>query len=209
MNVEEVEAILGEVDKKELSREVFRWLKDNIEEYIDNHKKEYYVSFMADEEKHPQLFKIQDIYKNMNSIKIELSEGEDFEKDVNKIIEENDQVDEENIIAKKVSEFLEEVKGIMSSDEENIKDFYDKISFYYTIAGFYKGRPIKKEADGTIKIDYLNFENMDMEIYKRSFSINDENEKVYDEKEVIDTLLPAFAVDFRLMIWDKPLETLF
>ena len=206
----ELEKKLSKIDKNLVKEEIFSWLIDGVENYIDNTQQSYSICFYSDKEKMEETAKLEELFLQVDTAEIEIS-GED--KQLEDAIKDNPAIEKSAEAQESIIEFMESIRTLMEEDEDSKKRLFDRISFYYSIAGFLRGTPIEKKIDGYIEITYLSFENFSVDVSVTPLSpiSNDSGnitgyEKDESGKET-HTMPESFAIDFSIGIWEKKNET--
>ena len=211
ITVEEAQKTVNGLDVKKMSDEVYWWLTSKVEEYVDSHKADYYLTFLSDEEHMPEMAKLEALCRELqNTVKVDLSGG-NTDAIIKQAFEENADVQEESEITEMVVNALEKVRLAMIDDKEKLQELFDRISFFYKLVGVFRGTPVKKDLQGYVRIDYLSFENVEMMIKTTPMREvkNEEGETIDVVKDEsaseVQTMLPSFTIDLLVDIWEDQL----
>jgi len=216
ITVEELEKQLSEIDKKAMSIEIFQWLIDNAEHYIDTMTEDFSLSFLANDEIMPETVKVEKLCNDLETMEIEVTGAEDQLEDV---INDNPDIEEAARKQTALNEFMEEVRVFMDEDLEYKGKILDKFMYFHDFVGY---RPVEKE-DGTIKaeeiikdmtgsveISYLSFENMSMDVSRIAHDpVYDDDgnivsyEKDEAKREIVGKIPPSFCIDMSVSVWEN------
>ncbi len=209
ITLKELQEELKKVNKNKASEEVFWWLKENITNYIDTHQNYFSLSFLADEDKMPEMAKVEHLCTRFNAIELNLADGETFDKAI-----EREDVAEEGKMQEYINDFMEEIRVLMEKNKKKSEELFKDLSYYYTVVGFYKKSPLVKELHGYVKIEYFSFENMELDVTKTPLvPVYDDTGVVVNYRrdesktETITKMPPAFSIDLGIEMWEDKGET--
>lgn len=204
ITLKELQSELKKINKKKASEEVYWWLNENIVNYIDTHQKYFSLSFLAHEEMMPEMAKVEHLCTRFNAVELSMADGETFEKAL-----EREDVTEEGKMQDCINDFMEDIRDLMEKNKKRSEELFKALSNYYEVVGFYKKNPLVKELQGYIKIEYLSFENMELDVTKTPLvPVCDDDGKIVDYRrdesktETITKMPPAFTIDFGIEMWE-------
>jgi hypothetical protein len=206
MSPEELRVEVDSLSKSAIAKEVSWWLCENVKNFIDTNKTSYSLSFLAHEEMMPQMAKLEALCRQIDNIEIE---GDGTDDQISRMIEDNDEVEEASKMQVIVIDFLEDVRLVLSEDEELTNDVLKAFSYYKDFVGFdEQGKDITRPLTGFVEFSYLSFENSEMSVTITSkipvldsmgrlkeYKIDKENEKTLE--------MPAsFCLDIVVQLWE-------
>jgi hypothetical protein len=209
MEYKEFKKELTKINKNKAAEELMWWLNEKIETYIDNHLTTYSLSFLADQEKTPELHKIEALGYSLTAIQVSSENLVNLEDE----IENNEEVASESHKIKLLNSFMEEIKEIAINDKKRMDDFFNSLLFYYSTVAFYKGKPVSKDMNGYIDIQYFSFENISMDVFKTQLiPVYNKGGEVIDYKKddsnktLVGSMPPSFVIDFEIVFWENKQE---
>jgi len=209
ITLEELQTELKKINKKKAAEEIYWWLKENINNYIDTHQTSYSLSFLAHEEMMPEMAKIEHLCTRFNAVEFKMGDGETFETAL-----EREDVTEEGMMQECINDFMEEIRESMEKNKKKSEELFKLLSNFYEVVGFYKKSPLIKELKGYIKVEYLSFENMELDLTKTPLvPVLDDEGKIVNYRrdesktETISKMPPAFTIDFGIEMWENKGET--
>jgi len=116
---------------------------------------------------------------------------------------------------------IDKVKETLSTDKELLAKLYEKLIFYYELAGFRDGHKVERSLTGYVSIDEFEYFAYDIPIqatakYPR---VDEDGNAVLDDKgnviidigeTVTERIPPSFNLDISIDFWEqKPVSSLF
>lgn len=211
------------IDTKAIAEEVLTWIKNNVENFIDNHERifkmdlhlPYYVEEMKNAYELQELFKaIPDDTKSVsvdvegkfdvNSIDKHLAQSAVSglqEEAVHSDIIMNYIINCRNTLNEKVDEVLKHIQ----ENEELKKEIFVKMSYYYEIQGISNGTLIKKNIQGLVEITEFNYDAFTMGVSITPKEIRDEKGNIIKEAgDVVKYTIPeSFSLVLEISFKDK------
>ena len=195
MNEQEFFDACSKIDTNAVALEVFDWLLNNINDYVDNADTAYLLYFSGDIlEGMPQMGALWNVYKN-------IPEGneEDLE---SQAIEERCILEYEKIITV--------ISDLIKNNKEKLAELFEKLIFFYDTKIMTDGKnivPFTEKLDGHIDMGGLIFEPfpVEMEVKRKDVTVdkNTGREVGSAKSKVIKkiTIEPGFCVQFDIVYW--------
>ena len=188
----EIQEMAKNIDIKKASEEVFNWLIDNVEQYIDNKETVFSLYFPVNKvelQKMDQIFNLGSLYLNF--------EDEKWSKEERECIKGLDAV-------------VELIKKEMISNKELLEKLFVRLVYYYEMVAFsMKTGPVIQDMDGYVSINKFFYEpiGMDITVTKRFNKKNpDGTLEATDKKpEVIkkEHIPEGFVIEIEIKKWPK------
>lgn len=182
---------LKSFDKNKMAEELLQWLIDGVEEYIDNSETVFSVYFPVNSE----VIKNMPITNEFGNMYIKSRESKA------KNCEE---------VMKGFTDALEEVKSLMSNNEEMLGQLFKRMIWYYEMVGFHKLKgPIIQEMEGYVVVNKLDFEliGIDICITKKMNRVDKNGELVASDKELEivkqEHIPEGFSLEIEIKKWAK------
>lgn len=182
------------VDIKAVADEVFSWLLNNVNDYVDNSDTSYMLYFsgkILDEL--PAIGSFYRIYDSM-------PRGEEGNP-------ESQAVEERCIDA--YENCVHSVTEMIKNDSENLEKLFEKLIFFYDTKIMTDGVnivPFTEKLDGYIEMDGLIFEPfpVEMEVKRKDVTVDKDGKEVGKGKVTVVkkiTIEPGFCVQFEIVYW--------
>lgn len=186
------EACLG-VDIKAVSNEVFLWLLENVNDYVDNSDTSYMLYFSG--KILDDLPAIGGLYKIYDSVPRGTEDDPESQQIEERCIEEYEKV---------VRLVTENIKN----DKENLDKLFEKLIYFYDTKIITDGVnivPFTEKLDGYIEMDGLIFEPfpIEMEVKRKDVTVDKDGRETGSKVTVVKkvTIDPGFCVQFELVYW--------
>jgi len=214
MNIKDLEATVKKIDAAELASEFCKWLIDNVEQYIDNHKTKFILNISPIEVGDmPVSEQVENLYRQLDGEKVEVSISRGEELDWDSLDSETrSAVEDETAKLVILHELVERAYKIMVDDKVGMEKLFKALAYYYELVGFRDGIKIEKELDGCVNITAFHYEaiSVPVEIKGKTPIFNDDGEVIGVEPcEATKTYMipPSFAIDFDIEMFDKQVQT--
>jgi len=195
----EIDEILNEsktVDPEVSAREILRWTIDNVESFIDNHKKIYKLDMIFDtSDTMKESKKIQDLYRSIPGDE-DVIPKDIIEKAVNnESFELGDEYDEKlkplQDCRKSLDEITQKIYLAMKNNSEMLKELFDRMIFYYELKGVKDGTLLMQAMEG--HVDILKFE---YESFPVSVKVKSPKLAVRNEQGEINEIAPSSEKEY-------------
>lgn len=202
MSEEEIMGKLGSISPEGVAAEVGQWMLDNVDNYIDNHRKIYrlYLTVGASDSM-PNSELLQRLYMSIPTAE---DEGDTAGRD------------RESRCLDALDDITSAAKKVIEGDKNTLQKLYDKLIYYYEMTGFSsQSGPIVQQFDGYVELREFVYEPLSMEIVVSAGEeyVDASGNPVGDAKpkEVMkrEMMPEGFAVEFELKYWKKPQQSLY
>jgi len=193
LKIKEILEESKKIETQNVANEVLNWLIMNVENFIDNQKREFKIDFILDSAKMSETTKLQNLYKAIpeSDTKISLKEigsikntDASYFKNVNKCRNELDKI---------TKKCLKD----MQKSEELLSTLFKRMIFYYEMVGISKGNILLKQLEGGVTITEFDYEAFSVDVSTKRYTPVVENgevifEKIDEEKNY--TIPEGFAI---------------
>lgn len=212
MELCELEAKLECFDKKKIADEIVWWIVENVPNFIDTQRTSYSLSFLAHEEKMPEMAQLEMLCREIDKIEIEVSGEMDQMSD---LVENDPEIAKAAEMQQAIIDFMEDVREIMTGEEDEDNEYKTRIkksfSFYQDFVGvnIETGEEITKDMDGYVSFEYLSFENVDMTVTATAMvPVLDSDGRLVDYKRdesqsKVMEMPSSFCIDFKIQLWEN------
>lgn len=212
-----------EIDKKSIAIEMLSWIKNNVENFIDNHERvfkldlhfPYYVEEMKNTYALQELFK--SIPEDTEAVEIDLSsvnqkiDLDSIDKDLVKknLLTKNSAMEEIMECRSVLNGIVEDILSIIDVDEdcnELKNDIFNEMAFYYGIQAINnKGHILTKDIVGVVEIIDLNYDAFTMNVSVTPKEVLDEEGNVLVEAgEAVSYMIPeSFSLTLEISFKEK------
>lgn len=160
-----------EINTDKVAQEMLGWLIANVENFIDNQRREFKIDLILDSDNMSESTKLQNLY-------IEIPESDDGDLKLDNI----DNVNNDNFIkVNKCREALDNVtKKCHSSMKKNkilLDTLFKRMIFYYEMVGVSKGNVLLKELKGAVSIKLFEYDafSVNVQVTPVNVGINKNN----------------------------------
>lgn len=188
----------SQIDVQAVANQIFSWLIENLNDYVDNSDTAYMIYFSGKTlDQLPLMKAMKDVYDKML---------EGLEDEATQKAEENCINEFEKVMAA-VSELLK--------DQEKLKVLFEKLITFYDTKLISNGKtiaPYIEQLDGYIDMEGLMFEpfSVDLKVKRKEVRVDKNGNQVGKARaKVIKkmTIDPGFCVQFELIFWRPASET--
>lgn len=180
------------IDPKTVAKEVLQWLIKNVEDYIDNHVYVFKLDLILDNESESveameETKRLQDLYRAIPDDEdlMQLSPSERV-LTVNNIVNNSkaseasiDSIESAVACRTELNKVTTKTFEAMRGCEQELKDLFKRLSYYYELKGVNEGKMLIQELNG--HVDIINFE---YEAFSVGVKVYGGLDKVVDNKPV-------------------------
>jgi hypothetical protein len=207
------------INTTKASEEVLNWLIANVENYIDNHAKQFKLDLIIDKhnKEMPELKKLQDLYRKLPDKDIKLPNSVKTIEDAEKAIKSTKYksiLKEATEEKKLLDNITKEIFSKINKNKELLDKLFVRMAFYYELVGFNNGKPIMKQISGAISVTNFDYEAFDVDVkiktptyYIRNEETNEIEKIVGDDKEY--TIQEGFTVWIEISFVSDTMTSLF
>ena len=172
-----------EINTDRVAQEMLGWLIANVENFIDNQRREFKIDLILDSDNMSESTKLQNLY-------IEIPESDGDLK-----LDNIDNVNNDNFIkVNKCRETLDNVtKKCHSSMKKNkilLDTLFKRMIFYYEMVGVSKGNVLLKELKGAVSIKLFEYDafSVNVQVTPVNVGINKNNRDSRGEDKQMTTV---------------------
>lgn len=207
------------INTTKASEEVLNWLIANVENYIDNHSREFKLDLIVDHNNKEmlELKKLQNLYRNLPDKKIELSNSVKTIEDAERSIKSSkyESILKESTEGKKqLDKITKEIYSKIAKNKELLNQLFARMAFYYELVGFNNGKPITRQISGAVSVTNFDYEAFDVDVkiknptyYVRNEKTNEIEKITGDDKEY--TIQEGFTVWIEISFVTDVMTSLF
>ncbi len=141
-----------EIDINKVSEEMLGWLIANVENFIDNQKREFKIDLILDSDNMSESTKLQNLYRK-------IPEKDDTNIEFDKIDDINaDSFTEVNRCRKALDKITKKCHTSMKENKVLLDVLFKRMIFYYEMVGLSKGNVLLKELKGAVSIKLFEYE---------------------------------------------------
>ena len=187
------------------SDEVLNWLIANVENYIDNHAKQFKIDLIIDRhnKEMPELKRLQALYRTLPEKKLKLPDCEDIIKEYNKLMKDKDVkaiVKESALLKKDYDTITSEIHKAIKKDKEKLDILFKRMAFYYELVGFNKGKELLRELNGGVWVTNFDYEDFDVGVKVKAPAYKVNNEET-GEVETIQGEDKSYVIGEGFTVW--------
>lgn len=176
---------------KTAAEETINWLINNVENFIDNHKKYFRIDLILNESSDfPILNKIHNLYKNL---------PEDYEiKNANLSPEETESAFLKlNEIKSILDDIISKVKAEIDKCDLLTK-LFDKMIFFYELTGITSKGLIFNKLIGSVAIPKFMYDDFPVEVKIKNKKVNQETGEETVVGETTHVIMPGFSLELEI-----------
>ena len=180
LKIQEIIDKSKEIDPKKVSSEILTWLANNVENFIDNQKREFKIDLILESEAMSESTKLQELYRS-------IPEEDDETISMTEIGNISDikanRFTEVNKCRKSLDKVTKQCFTEMNKNEEMLQALFKRMIFFYELVGISKGTLLVKRLEGAVTIRQFDYEafSVDVRIVQKKEVENQNGELVTEE----------------------------
>ena len=168
--LKKIEAIMEEsagIKPKKIAEEILVWLTNNVETFIDNHKKMFKLDLVIESASMPETVKLQTLYLDVPPDEIFIPKDFADAKDWGKV--SNDKrvkpfFDKLATCRETLDKVTEKAFEKMQQMEEQKQALFKRMAFFYEMVAVKDGEPLFKELVGAVDVLNFEYENFSVDV---------------------------------------------
>lgn len=161
LKVQEIIDKSKEIDAKKVSQEILNWLTNNVENFIDNQKREFKIDLVLESVEMSESTKLQELYRAIpeeDDETISMSEIGNI-KDI-----KSNRFTQVNKCRKALDKITKQCFNEMNKNKEMLETLYKRMIFFYELVGISKGNLLVKNLEGAVTIRAFDYEAFSVDV---------------------------------------------
>lgn len=180
MEIKDILEKANEIDTDKVAKEMLTWLINNVENFIDNQKREFKIDLILDSDAMSESTKLQNLYR---AIPEEDTKSVELDK-INNISDiESSRFLEVNKCRKALDKITKKCHSSMKQQKELLGMLFKRMIFFYEMVGVSKGTVLLKELTGAVSIINFDYEAFSVNVQLSSAKVGIQRE---NEMEVVE-----------------------
>ena len=180
MEIKDILEKANEIDTDKIAKEMLTWLINNVENFIDNQKREFKIDLILDSDTMSESTKLQNLYR---AIPEEDTKSIELDKIDNISDIESNRFLEVNKCRKALDKITKKCHSSMKWQKELLEMLFKRMIFYYEMVGVSKGNVLLKELTGAVSITEFDYEAFSVNVQLSSAKVGIQRE---NEMEVVE-----------------------
>jgi len=180
MEIKDILEKANEIDTDKVAKEMLSWLINNVENFIDNQKREFKIDLILDSDAMSESTKLQNLYR---AIPEEDAKSIELDKIDNISDIESSRFIEVNKCRKALDKITKKCHSSMKQQKELLGMLFKRMIFFYEMVGVSKGAVLLKELTGAVSITAFDYEAFSVNVQLSSAKVGIQRE---NEMEVVE-----------------------